>query len=226
MLLVHVVLSLAEVWQHREKVEHEAAAQFHRLAGELRVAGVPRRLVDMAGDACEDETEHASMCRRLVEHLEPGLAPLPPEPVGALGPAGLSPGQRALYASVALSCVTETFSTALLIEMQRLATDPLVAETVHRILRDEVNHSRLGWAHLAWVAEREDVTWLGPYLGDMVRASLRGDLPTAAPDADRNHPGQGLGVLSMARVHDIAASAMKDVILPGFARYRIAPFAA
>ncbi len=225
MLLVdHVPLRLARVWLHREKVEHEAAAQFHRLGGEMRAAGLPRRIIDLADAAAADEAEHAILCRRVVDHLAPGLAPLVPDPVGPLGPVGLSAGRRALYASVALACVTETFSTALLLEMQRLATDPLVGATVHRILRDEINHSRLGWGHLAWAVEREDVSWLALFLVGMVHALIRSDLPPASYDdetAPADQPGEGQGVLSAARIRDVATRAFEDVIAPGLARYGI-----
>jgi hypothetical protein len=221
-VLLGRVLSLARVWRHREQVEREAAAQFAQLADDLRASAVPAHLVALAQSAAEDEAAHAILCRCLVDHIgagHPPLPPLPPRPVVVLGPPGLSVNRRALYASVALSCVTETFSTALLLEMQRLATDDRVAQTVHRILRDEVQHSRLGWAHLAWAAERGDVSWLGPYLGDMVNASVGSDLPLELLRDESGHPGDGSGVLSAARIQDVVTAALEQVVVPGFARY-------
>lgn len=225
MLLVDDLLSVARVWLHREKVEHEAAGQFERLAVDLAAAGAPGQLVDLAGRAAADEVEHVVLCRRVVDHLAPGLAPLmPAASSAALGPS-LPVERRALYGSVALSCVTETFSTALLLEMRRLAADELVGATIQRILRDEIAHSRLGWAHLAWAARRGEVGWLAAHLPGMVRESLGGELPPVAADAAvdgaASHPGDRFGVLSAARIRGVAALALEQVIVPGLARYGI-----
>ena len=221
MLLGDHLLSVARVWRHRERVEREAADQFARLAGDLRDAGAPPALIDMAEAAAVDEAEHAVLCRAVVDRLAPGLAPLAPALGVSLGPAGLSPRRRALYRAVALSCVTETFSTALLLEMRRLATDGQVHATVQRILRDEIDHSRLGWAYLAWVAAREDVSWLSAHLPGMLREAIGGDLPPAAPAAPIRHAGEDRGVLARERILEVAGRAYDQVIAPGLARYDI-----
>lgn len=213
-------MKLAAVWQHREKIEREAAAQFRLLAHDLREAKVPAALVSLANRAAGEETDHATLCRCIVDHLAPGLAVLPPMPVVALGPVDLPLARRALFASVALSCVTETLSTALLLEMLRLASDPLVEATVRRILRDEISHSRLGWAHLAWIAERDDVSWLTPHLPGMLRAALVVDV-SHRPLGDDAHHGDAHGVLSASRIRAIAAAAITDVVIPGMARYGV-----
>jgi hypothetical protein len=220
-LLGHHVLSLARVWLHREKVEREAADQFARLSGDLRDAGAPGTLIGMSEKAATDEAEHAILCRRVVDRLAPGLAPLEPALGASLGPAGLTLERRALYASVALSCVTETFSAALLLEMRRLATDDLVRDTVQRILRDEIDHSRLGWGYLAWVAGREDVSWLSAYLPGMIHDAVGSDLPPASLTGASSHPGEGRGVLAGDRIQDIAGRVLAQVIAPGLARYGI-----
>ncbi len=218
MLLGNDLLALARAWQYREKIEREAADQFSRLAGELSRAGLPAVLVDMAEDAAVDERRHAEMCRRIVNQLHPGLARLQPRLGVALGPRQLSPPRRALYASVAISCVTESLSAALLLEIHERATDDLVRRTAHDILKDEVSHSRLGWAHLALAAEQGDVQWLGSYVPAMLDAAIASDVaPMSAEPVD----GSGYGILPASVVADIAQATIDQVIHPGLARFGV-----
>ena len=54
--------------------------------------------------------------------------------------------------------------------MRVCASGELVRATVHRVLSDEVAHSRLGWAHLA--SSQGDLCWLVPYLEPMLRDAI------------------------------------------------------
>jgi hypothetical protein len=103
----------------------------------------------MALRAASDETRHAEMCADLVEHFGGRLDAAPCGEPPEVAPACLVLRERVLYEVVALSCITETLSAALLGAMVERATDVRVRETVQRILRDEIDHGRLGWAHFA-----------------------------------------------------------------------------
>jgi len=227
-LLGHLVLSAtarraaAEIWRHRERTEHEAAALFDRLAADLADAGAPPTLVALSRRCARDETLHAAHCRRIVDHLAPGLPPLSPDRGVRLGPAGSSAADRALYASVALGCVTESLSTALLIEMRaHVPASGVVREGLDRILRDEVRHSRLGWAYLALSASRRDVSWLAGSVSAMLAAALDDERPPAAlPDDDRRAL-LAYGILPPATVHRIADATVRTTIAPGLERHGI-----
>ena len=210
----------AQVWLVRERTEHEAAALFARLARDLAACAAPGALVDLAARCGRDETVHAGHCRAIVEDLEPGLAPLPPDASLSLGPRLASAGERALYASVALGCVTESLSTALLIELRPLATRPVVRRALDVILEDEVRHSRLGWAYLAHAAAREDVRWVQPHVPAMLAAALDGELPSATP-IEAGESLAGLGILDRDVVRRICAETIESTIVPGLARYGI-----
>jgi hypothetical protein len=218
-LLEHQLLSehaaAARVWRHRERIEREAAVLFDELASELAATGAPAALAGLARRAADDERDHAVRCRALVDAFDASLAPLEPRPP-RLGPPELSRADRALYTSVAMGCVTETLSTAILIVMRDSVTDERVRETVHSIARDEVAHARLGWAHLAFAAERSPVAWLSEHVGGMLAAALATELPEqGVPRLD------GLGVLSRDRVERAVRETTERVIVPGFARYAI-----
>lgn len=211
--------AVARAWLVRERVEREAAALFARLAERLRGAGAAAAIVALAEQATADELDHAGRCRRIVEARDAGLAPLPPGPPLRLGPAELGARERMIYEAVAVSCVTETLSVALLGGMREGVTDPLVAETVSAILQDEIAHARIGWAVLAAEARRGSLVWLAPHVPGMIRAALEHDEPAARAPA--NADLSAWGVLTRPRVDAIVRETVDQVILPGLRSFGI-----
>ncbi|MBX3273449.1 MAG: hypothetical protein KF729_24510 [Sandaracinaceae bacterium] len=209
----------AAIWRIRERTEHEVSAVFARLAADLEAAEASPELAALARRCADDEVRHAAHCRRIVDALAPGLPPLSPDRGVVLGPRDASAARRALYASVALGCVTESLSTALLIEMRPHATTPEVSEGLDAILRDEVRHSRLGWAHLAIEAARGDVSWLAPSIPAMIEAARAAE-PT--PGGGEPRDLRCYGILGAGDVARVADAVVETTILPGLARYGIA----
>lgn len=220
LLLGNDVSLVAQVWLVREKVEREAASLFERLAHGLSSLGERESIVEIARQAARDEIDHAGLCRVIVDRHAPTLAPVQPSYI-TLGPLTLSPRQRTIYEAVALGCVTETLSAALLLEIVRVATDDLVAQTAHRILRDEVSHGRLGWAVLASEHTRRSTAWLAPHIEPMVRAALEDDLVPFLGETKPDERLDGYGVLSHARVRALAAETVRDVIEPGLVEFGV-----
>ena len=104
----------ARVWRYRYEMELEAAERFRRLAGELASVGTSEAVVGMARRASNDELRHAARCLDLVVHFG-GKAGSPQlRDARRVAPRALDERERLLYEVVALSCVTETLSTALL----------------------------------------------------------------------------------------------------------------
>lgn len=217
----------AEVWRVRERTEHEVSALFSWLAAELEAIGAPPVLHDLAKRAADDELVHAEHCRRVIDALVPNAPPLAPAPFAPLGPAALGREQRALYASVALGCITETLSTALLFELRRRAEPEggeaaVVRDAFDVILRDEVQHGRLGWAHLAWARRAGDVSFLSEHVPAMIAAARAGEAGAA-------HTAEGAaflvrwGVLPVVDVDRIVSATITATILPGLAQHGVAP---
>jgi hypothetical protein len=213
---------LTQVWLVRERTEREAQALFAGLASDLGALDVDPVLAGMARQAAADERRHARRCLALVARFAArGAAPAPlPRRHVLLGAPELDTARRALYASVALSCVTETLATALLLELRRRATDAAVRATVHEVLRDEVDHARLGWAHLAAAARAGDVAWLAPHIPAMLRAALGGQLAPAA-EATNDPDLSGYGLLPQREVFDVARAVAADVLFPGLERFGV-----
>ncbi len=207
----------ARVWLIRERAEHEAAAHFARLASDLRAAHAPDAIVALAMRASEDERRHAVRCREVVDDLAPGLAALPRDRGAVIGPPGgeSQPAARATHAAVAIGCITETLSTALLIELRRRAHHPVARRAFDEILEDEIAHARLGWATLAWRAGQEDLAHIGPHVRAMIDAAVV-DEPSPS-ERSLAH----LGILEPRAVREICETTVRTTILPGLARFGI-----
>lgn len=219
----HAPARAAAVWRHRARIELEAVTLFDRLGWALDGSGYGG-LAARCRAAADDERRHARRCRALIEALggeaeaDDGLAPAP----FVLGPPELAPRDRALYAAVAVGCVTESLSCALLLELRRVAEQPLVAATIDEIVTDEIEHARIGWAVLAAEAERRDVTWLAAHLPAMAAAAVAETSPGADVSAPRDEDSlAGLGVLPKARIRALVAETWSTVIGPGLARHGI-----
>ena len=205
----------ARVWLHRERIEREAAALFQELGRELLLVGH----VDLARRAFRagsDEHRHAARCRELVVALGGSLAFETARHI-VIGPAELSTRDRMLYAAVAVGCVTESLSCALLLALREAVTHTLVQAAIDEILKDEIEHARIGWAILAAEASVRDVAWLAPHLPAIAAAAVDDDIRPMAGDIAL----VGLGVLPRARVQSLVSETWATVIGPGLEHYGI-----
>jgi hypothetical protein len=217
---LRVKRAVGAMWRYRERVEYEAAALFAALGDELDAARLPS-LAARARTAADDERRHALRCRAIVDACDPALAPLPPRAISVAPPVPEpDPARRALYASVAMGCVTETLSCALLVAMRDDAEFGPTRAAVDEIVKDEIDHSRLGWAHLATaVARGDDVTWLAPHIAAMRAAALTHETEEVPSSGDLS----SYGILPRARVTIIVEATWRDVIVPGFTHHGIRP---
>ncbi len=223
---LRVKQAVGAMWRYREQVEREAAALFDTLAADLAAAHLPA-LAARARTAADDERRHVGFCRAIVDATDP-LPPLPPRHL-QIGPTEPDPGRRALYASVAMGCVTESLSCALLLAMREPADFAPACAAIDLIIKDEIEHSRIGWAHLATAAGTGDVSWLAPHVAAMRDAALTHDVADrfAAEDLDTARVRSlgtapdlsAYGILPRARVTEVVDACWRDVIVPGLARY-------
>jgi hypothetical protein len=206
----------------------DAAERFRALAPTLRALEASPSLVEMAHEAASDELRHASLCRELIVHFGGALpAEKPCVPAARIAPAGLEGRERVLYEIVALSCITETLSTALLGELVARADDPVCKQAMHSVLRDEVNHSRLGWAFLAEERARGARDGVGRHVPEMLEAALGPHFFTFAdaPDAQQKEL-TAIGSLERPERQRVVREALETVVFPGLERFGIGTSAA
>lgn len=212
----------AHVWRSRRRAELQAGARFARIAVELERFDAHRDVVSLASDAAHEEGRHAELCAELVSHFGGAVhddAPVPA--VLPVAPPNLKARDALLYEIVALSCVTETLSTALLGALVACARDGAAKEAMHEILRDEVRHSRLGWAHLASEHARGCRDVVGAHLPALLSATVSEHLFDGAPGHAAQAELTGLGSLPKQERAEIVGQTLTDIVFPGLARFGI-----
>lgn len=138
------------------------------MAGELGETGATPIVIQGALDAAADEARHRDLCARLaakwgeqdaIHHVAPRVR---------VGRPGMDPRDRLLWEMVAVCCISETMNTSLMTRCLEVAKDEEIRSTLHELLKDEVRHARLGWAHLA----SERAAGRGEFLGDLLPLML------------------------------------------------------
>lgn len=206
---------LAGAWAVRYRIETEASLRFGSLAGRLARFGAPKALVELAERASKDEIRHAAHCERLFHGLG-GKKLTAIDRVVEYAPPEWTEAERLTYEMVAQCCVAETQSTATLVTLLDAAETPELRSVLHELARDEVHHSRLGWAYLAWARPQVDFAFLGPVLPSMIGGSAGPEMfAPPADDADRPELlRQGLIPQSMRR--QVYVETLETVVFPGF----------
>lgn len=210
----------ARVWRYRHHVELEAAERFRRLAEQLATFGASETVVRMARRASSDELRHAELCSDLVAHFGATVGASKSLEVRPVGPSALDERDRLLYEVVALSCVTETLSTALLGALVERARDSVARGVLHSILCDEVDHSRLGWAFVAEEHARGARDCVSEWLAAMLSSTLSEDLFTASGEVSAvDRALAGFGSLERTERRRIVRETLCTVIFPGLERF-------
>ena len=211
----------ARAWSYRAQVELDAAARFRRLAADLERANALPIVVKLAREAADDEARHAELCAALAVHLGGAAPRLLSRDAAPFQAVGLSPREAVLTETVIASCITETVAATALGELREQAADPLVRATVQQILRDEIGHARLGWAHLAAESERGPVGFLSELLPKLIALTIgeelfsSGDAPGETPELG------GLGALPRARRRELFEDTLSEVIFPGLEQHGV-----
>src|SRR5690606_12626602 len=113
--------------------------------------------------------------------------------------------------------MNETFASAFLEASLEFAKAPLARAAVQELLSDEIEHARIGWAHLSSLddARRRAVA---PWLLSMVRANLKmwRDSPRPYPTDPVVHRHGAPPADAVERALKVAIS---DLMLPGLERF-------
>jgi hypothetical protein len=209
--------AIAGHWKHRARSELQVGRAFAAMVPLLRERRASSAVLDRLESGAEEEIRHSEICSRLAETyageavVRPKIdsVPLPRFEVGdddleiALLVAGMC-------------CVNETIATAWISACLSAAETPLamMANRIH--LTDEIEHARVGWAHLASDAVSDATrAALGPCLPKLLEANAPGwerDDPSLPPEGV---PSQGHLPVEVSR--RVFLDAVADLVLPGFA---------
>jgi hypothetical protein len=213
----------AEAWAFRARVEQEAALRFDRLAAVVAGFDSASPVPAMMRRAADDERRHTELCSRLAANLGEPVVLDPEAGLPSIVPRSLDERQAALYEVVAACCITETESMATLTTLMAAEPDPEVREVLHSISKDEVTHSRMGWAHLSREAAATDVAFLAPLIPGMLAGTIDESL-FGAPPADEDPEGLlRLGVLPLEKKREVFLGTLEQVVFPGLEKFGVDP---
>ncbi len=208
--------SLADIWWAQSATELRVARSFEIVHESLASLDAASPLVALAERAVDDEHRHGALCLEMARRLsvEGRVGPAPTLPLQRPTHAeARSPRERATLYVIGQCALNETFANAYLTAAYREATSPLARAAINELLRDEIDHSRLGWAFLSTLpaTEREWVSdWLVPVTITNLREWHRS--ATTHTVAFESH-----GVPRGDAVREALSEVVREVLLPGFA---------
>lgn len=217
--------ALAAIWQYRASLELRVASTFSSLSVELLEHGTTQTVYEIVSQAVRDEVHHAQISAELAAKYRGDALVWPdPEPNNYPTFRGSKGAWHATLYIIVECCINETSACSILEASIAQAESPLAKAALSRILSDEINHARAGWAHLAspWVTpemKRELPSWL-QWLHSANNHDLLGD---DAPLPREKYPTHGM--LSRRRAREITYATLVDVMFPGYRRAGIDPSA-
>lgn len=209
-------------WIHRASAELSVAVAFEALLPRLRDVGAADVVLALAAKAIDDEQRHGELCVRLAERYLGTQVETPAPRDGTLPEFGTrdEPMEVALI-TLGMCCINESIASEWIRSCWNAATAPTAIAANRHHLRDEIDHARLGWAHLGSAA---------------ISAPLRQTLRSWAPKLlavnvaqwkkpDAHLPPEGIpahGHLASAENDEVIDAAVRDVVVPGFAHVGLA----
>lgn len=208
---------VAAYWFRRSEGELTSFVGFQHVLADLRAEDSPAPIRDLAERAVRDEYQHAVWCRDwAVRFGHPAGIETRPRSLEPLAFRGASERENRLL-RILTCCFTETIGCSILRQARRVVSDPELRRLNRRHLADEVQHSRVGWGHLATLtpADRELIApWTRHVLALLPKACCEGpELPL-----EELVPFGYFTPRLLRAAHD---EAVKDVILPGLAHLGI-----
>lgn len=206
---------IASTWAFRASAERSAALRFERLAKGLENIGAPAPILDLTHRAVEDEVRHITICDKLASDFGWKHEPLPPTAHQAIGIKGSTHQEQLLFEIVAFCCITETINASMLLAIKDIVVHEGVKNGVQTILKDEVNHSKIGWAYLQFARNESQGSFLPEALPEMFQGA--GVEEIYHPDGGSREASHlaDYGELNFKMRTDIFRASIRDVIFPG-----------
>jgi hypothetical protein len=213
--------AIAQVWIARAAMERRVADAFEVIRGALSRRRAAPAFIALAERAIDDEYRHAELSRVVASRFA-GTELAPPRRLSLELPrhAGATPALRDTLYVVGQCVLNETTASAFLEVCLAHARGELARTALRELLSDEIDHGRIGWAHLASLARplRAEV---GRWLLPMAFLNLR-TWRAHSPHDPRHRDAWTLHGAPPADVTDAAlVDALRTLIVPGLEELRI-----
>lgn len=214
--------TLAGIWQERGGSELRVGAGFTAVCQQLIGFGADEKVIEIATEAIRDEVHHAQIAVALAARYR-GDAEKWPTGQDTTVPL-FAPSEGKLKATLfvtAMCCINETLACSVLEAQLMAAKSPLARAGYQSVLSDEIDHGRMGWAHLSSVHVPNEIRQqIGDWLPRMFQARL-GELFDTSP-----LPGEHLtshGILTRRARQEVIGTGVMEVVLPGFQQIGVNP---
>jgi hypothetical protein len=203
---------VASYWWQRAQGELRSWHAFRHVLADLRVEQAAPAVIALAERAVQDEHRHAEWCRDwALRFRHPGgeSAARGEQPIAF---RGATDAQNRLL-RIVFCCMNETVGCVVLRHVRPLLELPELREQNRRHMADELQHSRVGWAHLATIGA-EQRAFFGPWLPVLSRLVKQAWCEGTEGEHEDLVP---YGYFSLRLLHAAHQEAVESLILPGFA---------
>ena len=141
-------------WWQRAQGELTSWVGFQHVLADLRAEHAVDSVLALAERAVGDELQHAQFCREWATRFgHPGgeLAPRGERPIAF---RGATEAENRLL-RIVLCCMNETVGCVVLRHVRPVLALPELRELNRRHMADELQHSRVGWGHLATIGDEQ-----------------------------------------------------------------------
>jgi hypothetical protein len=113
-------------------------------------------------------------------------------------------------------CIGETVAAAEARELARVASDPVVRETLELISSDETRHAALAYRFVRWVLERGDATLRGLVRDVLMRELGKARVAAASTEIDDDSDALALGLPTASFRASLRRDVLERVVTPCF----------
>lgn len=202
--------TVAAYWWRRAEGEMTSWVGFQHVLDDLRALGSPAAVCELAERAVADEHRHALWCRDWAVRFGHAGGEVKPRSLQPIRFRGTSEAENRLL-RVLLCCFTETVGCFILREVRRVVTHPELRRLNQRHLADEIQHSRVGWGHLASLSSDARAfvrAWIPTVLGLLPEACCEGE-------EQQREELVPFGYFTPRLLRSAHDEAVEQVILPG-----------
>lgn len=208
---------LSETWMLRAAMERRVGDSFVVVRDALRRREAASELIDLAERAIDDESRHEELSRVVASRFAGRELALPARlPLEVPAHRGASPELRDTLHIVGQCVFNETTASAYLeCSLEHAADGTLAKAALRELLSDEIDHGRIGWAHLAACDSRTRAA-VTPWLHAMAFTNLKEWRRETPHDPSHTEAMTKQGVPPAAIVHEALVDALRTLIVPGF----------
>jgi len=202
---------VAAYWWQRAEGEITSWFGFQHVLADLRAENSPQAVIELAERAVADEYRHALFCRDWAAHFGREVREIPtPRSTTPITFSGATAAENRLL-RIAFCCLTETVGCFILRQVRPTLTLAELRELNRRHLADELQHSRVGWAHLASMSPEKKAA-LRRWLPALLKIAEHSCCTGPEQDFEELVPFGYFTPRLLRRAHD---QALAEVILPG-----------